>query len=140
MDSFGNLFVAEENNHLIRKLTLNCVYSTYNNQTCFSSGFLGSTRTVLIGYPAQCTALTSQTTTACCFITSQWSAFSTCSTQGTFTRTRTGTSACTTELSETVVCCYTSAWSNATCNTSTGLMNQVCSGKIQEVLASSYFY
>jgi hypothetical protein len=113
IDSVGNMFVSEYGNSIVRRLTYNCQYSTFEAAACLSSGFLGSSRNLTSGDITICTALTSQTTTACCYITSQWSAFSICSAQGTSTRTRTGTSACTTELSEIVACCYISDWTNA---------------------------
>jgi hypothetical protein len=128
MDLSGNLFVAEENNHLIRKLTLNCMYTSYGNHNLFNIGmfrkgknsscWLFSAMHGIYGTDYNC-MLFHYITMEC---------FSTCNTQGTSTRTRTGTAACTTELSETIQCCYTLSWTNSTttgCNTSTGIIAQV---------------
>jgi hypothetical protein len=51
VDGSGNINTTDEFNYVIRKVSLNCIYSSYGNQTCLSSGFLESTRTVAIVYP-----------------------------------------------------------------------------------------
>jgi sugar lactone lactonase YvrE len=33
-DSIGSFYIADNSNHIIRKLTLGCIYSSHGNQTC----------------------------------------------------------------------------------------------------------
>jgi hypothetical protein len=66
IDSYGILYVSDTNNHLIRKATSSCIYSLFGNQICFSTGYLGTSRTLKSGDSTKCTELIFQTTTACC--------------------------------------------------------------------------
>jgi hypothetical protein len=89
VDSFGNLVFTLG---FRIQMASRCVYNAYSSPFSFSSGFLGTTRTIVFGNPDQCKAVSLETTTACCYITSPWSSYTPCSTIGTSTRNRKGTS------------------------------------------------
>jgi DNA-binding beta-propeller fold protein YncE len=65
VDSFGNLFFTSG---FKIQTASRCIYSAFGNKTCLQSGFLGIARSIESGNPIQCTNLTVETNTTCCYI------------------------------------------------------------------------